>query len=93
MIGTHSILATWTPTNGSAKTLYTALTFKVECKVTSFTKPTAPVNGAGGFDLAYTVFETPLTIDVSTLAYVQAPACGYTFTSVYGWSTLPSYIA
>ena len=38
------------------------------------------------------MFEAPLTIDVSTLAYVQSPACGYTFTSAYSWSTLPSYI-
>jgi hypothetical protein len=38
------------------------------------------------------VFEAPLTIDVTSLAYVQAPACGYTFTSVYAWSTLPAYI-
>lgn len=89
--GNHNIIVTWTPKYGSAFS-YTALTFKVDCKVTSFTKPAAPVNGAGGFDFAYTVFEAPLSIDISTLTYVQVPACGYTFTSVYTWSSLPASI-
>ena len=31
----------------------------------------------GGFDLSYALSETPPTIDVSTLACVQRPACGY----------------
>ena len=67
--GNHNIKVTWTPTYGSAYT-YIALTFKVDCQVTSFTKPSAPVDGQNGFDLSYVIFETPLTIDVSTLAYV-----------------------
>ena len=44
VIGTHSIIAVWTPKFGSAYT-YTALTFSVNCEVTSFTKPSAPVHG------------------------------------------------
>ena len=70
VIGTHSIIAVFTPKFGSAYT-YTALTFAVNCEVTSFTKPSAPVHGQNNFDLQYVVFEAPLTIDVSTLAYVQ----------------------
>ena len=38
--------------------------------------PSAKRTG-GGFDLSYAAFETPLTIDVSTLASAQSPqACG-----------------
>ena len=90
VVGTHSLIAVFNPTNGSDKT-FTALTFTVTCEVTSWTVPSAPTTG-GGFDLSYAVFETPLTIDVSTLSYVQSPACGYAFTSTYSWNGLTSYM-
>lgn len=88
--GVHSLIAVFNPTNGADKT-YTALTFTVTCQVASFTKPSAPTSPS--FDLSYVVFETPLTIDVSSLQYVQSPACGYTFTSSYSWGGLTSFMS
>ena len=90
VIGTHHLIATFNPTNGLDKT-YQAMTFTVTCEVTSWTAPSAPTSPT--FDLSYAVFETPLTIDISTLTYTQSPACGYTYTNNYSWSTLPAYIS
>jgi len=91
VVGTHNLIVVFNPTYGSDKT-YTALTFTVTCEVTSWTIPSAPTSG-GGFDLSYVVFETPLPIDISPLAYVQSPVCGYTFTSTYTWTNLPSFVS
>ena len=81
--GTHSILATWTPTNGSAVT-YTALTFAVGCKITSFT-----VAGAPGSDPTYEIFSQRSIISLAAVTYTQVPACGYTFTNSFG-HTIPA---
>lgn len=78
------------PTNGLDKT-FTALTFTVTCEVTSWTVPSAPTSPT--FDLSYTVFETPLSIDISSLAYTQSPACGYTSTNSYSWSGLTTFMS
>ena len=67
VIGTHNLVAVFNPTWGSDKT-FTALTFEVTCQVTSWTVPSAPTSPT--FDLSYAVFETPLSIDVSSLGYV-----------------------
>ena len=91
MVGSHNLIVVFNPTYGSDKT-YTALTFAVTCEVTSWTVPSPP-DTAGGFDLSYVVFETPLPIDISTLAYVQSPVCGYAFTSSYTWTNLPSFVS
>jgi len=67
VVGSHSLIAVFNPTNGNDKT-YTALTFTITCQVTSWTVPSAPTSPT--FDLSYAVFEAPLPIDISTLAYV-----------------------
>ena len=91
VVGNHSIIAVFNPTNGADKT-FTALTFSVTCEVTSWTVPSAPADGVNGFDLSAVVFDAPLSIDVSTLAYVQSPVCGYAFTSTYTWSGLQTWM-
>lgn len=68
VIGTHSLIAVFNPTNGADKT-FTALTFTVTCQVTSWTKPAAP-SASNGFTLTTAVFAAPLTINVATLNYV-----------------------
>lgn len=50
--------------------------------------PSAPADGVGGFDLSYIVYEAPLTIDLSTLAYTENPTCGYTITTAITWTGL-----
>lgn len=40
--------------------------------------PSAPSEGP--FDLSYIIHDGPLTIDLSTLTYTEAPTCGYTNT-------------
>jgi len=65
--GTHSIIAVWTPKYGTNKQ-YTAITFKVDCQVASFTKPSsAPTSPT--FTLAYSIFDKPLEINVTSLGY------------------------
>ena len=73
--------------NGNQK-IYNALTFEVTCTITSFTAPSAPTSPP--FTLAYTVFEPAISIDVSTLVYVQDPPCGYAYSSTYTWVNLPA---
>lgn len=90
VLGSHSLIAVFNPTNGADKT-FTAYTFTVTCEVTSWTVPSAPTEPT--FDLTYAVFETPLAIDISSLAYTQSPACGYTFTSVYSWNGLTGFMS
>ena len=43
--------------------------------------PTEPT-----FDLSYIVYATPMTIDLSTLAYTENPTCGYTITTAITWT-------
>jgi hypothetical protein len=85
--GVHTLYATFTPTNGSPIT-YTAMSFEIQCAVTSFTLPTTPAEPT--FDLSYIIYDDPLTIDLSSLVYVEAPTCLYTTTSVYTWVGLDS---
>ena len=71
-IGTHSIVANFSPYNGNDIT-YTALTFTVGCEITSFA-----VSGAPESNYTYNIFSETSII---SLDYVQSPACGYTFTN------------
>lgn len=81
--GTYTIVATFNPTNG-ADYVYNALTFTVECEVTSFTDPSPPSTQA------YTIFEIPTTYAIPDSPYTQVPACGYTYTTVYTWAGMPA---
>jgi len=63
MIGTHSIIATFNPTNGSDK-VYTALTFTVSCEVTSFA-----VSGAPGSNPTYDIFAQRSIINLTGVTY------------------------
>lgn len=85
--GSYKLFATYTPTNGSAKT-YTAVQFTVTCTITSFTMPTTPAEPT--FDLSYIVHDGPLTIDLSTLTYTENPTCGYTITTAITWTGIDS---
>lgn len=77
-----NLRATFRSTNGVAAP-YDAFAITVTCEVTSWTAPSAPTTGLG-----YSVFDFGITIDVSDLAYVQSPPCGYAYTSVYSWTGL-----
>jgi hypothetical protein len=85
--GVYNIQATFVPTNGASQT-YTAFFLTITCTVASWTAPAAPTTG-----LTYNVFDYASTIDISGLAYVQSPACGYDFTSIYSWTGLTGPLA
>jgi hypothetical protein len=78
-IGTFTVTATYTPVHGSPVTSFTVVSLTIECLVTSFTKPSNPAN------MQYTVYDDETEFDMSTLTYVQTPACGYAYTGVYNW--------
>ena len=56
------------------------------CQVTSFTNPSNPSN------VAYTLFTQSVEIDLTSLVYVQSPACGYAYTSSLTWTGLQNWI-
>jgi len=85
LVGTHSLLGTFTATNGSPAQ-FTVATITVDCVVTGFTKPANPSSG-----LAYNLWASPLSFDFS-LDWVQAPACGHIFTDAFTWTGLNSYV-
>ena len=77
------MFATFTTDNGPDHT-YTAIRFTVTCTLTAYTEPTTPAEPT--FDLSYIVYDGPLTVDLSTLAYTENPTCGYTITNAYTWT-------
>ena len=79
-IGPHVLTVTWTPTWGAAST-YSAITLTIECEITSFTAPSQA-------DITYTIYEPQVSADISALAYVQTPACGYAYTRDYTWANV-----
>lgn len=81
--GEHTLFATFTTDNGPDHT-YTAIRFTVTCTLTGYTAPSAPAEPT--FDLSYIVYDGPLTIDLSTLAYTENPTCGYTITTAVTWT-------
>lgn len=83
--GTHTLFATYTSTHGDDPT-YTAFIFTVTCEVTSFAVPSNPSN------VAYTLFTASNEIDLTSLVYVQTPACDYTYTSSLTWTGLQTFI-
>ena len=87
--GIHTLYATFTSTNGPDPT-YTAITFTVTCTLTSFAMPSAPSEGP--FDLSYIIHDAPMTIDLSTLTYTEAPTCGYTTTEAVTWTGLEAFM-
>jgi hypothetical protein len=78
------IKVVYTPTNGSSNPTYNAVSITIECEVASFA-----VSGTPGTQ-AYTVFDAQTIFDLSAMVYTQSPACGYTFTSVYTYTTSPA---
>ena len=57
LVGTYTLKATYTPTNGSAAQ-FSVLTITVRCVVTSMTRPADPTTG-----LTYYVWDKPLSFD------------------------------
>ena len=65
MIGTHSIIATWTDSFTPPHTYtYTALTFTVGCEITSFT-----LSGNYAQTYAYDVFTQRKIYSLAAVAY------------------------
>ena len=85
LVGTYTLKATYTPTNGSAAE-FSVLTITVQCVVTSMTRPANPTTG-----LTYNVWDKPLSFDFSK-TWVQTPACGYVYTDSFTWTGLNTYI-
>ena len=81
----HTLFATFSSTHG-ADPFYTAFIFTVTCEVTSFTNPSDPSN------VSYTLFTSSLEVDLTSLVYVQSPACGYAYTSSLTWTGLETFI-
>lgn len=54
--------------------------------MTSFALPSNPAN------VSYTLFTTSEEIDLTSLVYVQTPACGYAYTSSLTWTGLETFI-
>ena len=42
--------------------------------------------------VAYTLFTSSLEVDLTSLVYVQTPACGYAYTSSLTWTGLQTFI-
>ena len=84
-IGTYTVGVTYTTTHG-ADHIYTAMNLVIQCAVTGFSSPADPTA------LAYNVFDPADFVDVAALTYVQTPACGYAFTSVFTWTGTTDFI-
>ncbi len=78
-IGTYIITVTYTPNNGSPLTDLTVINLTVQCLVASFTKPADPDN------IEYTIYNDEVEFEMTSLEYVQAPACGYPHTILFTW--------
>ena len=84
-MGTHTVFAVFTSTYGDDP-FYTAFVFTVTCEVTSFALPSDPSN------VSYTLFTASNEVDLTSLVYVQTPACGYAYTSTLTWTGLETFI-
>jgi hypothetical protein len=88
-IGTHEIIAIFTPDHGSAAR-YTAMRLTVECTITAFTKPSNPA------DFTYNVWDPMLPIQMQGAGGIyypiQAPACNYPLTLSYTYTGTSAYV-
>jgi hypothetical protein len=84
--GAHTLAVTYTTTHGDDP-IYNAVIFTVQCTVATFTRPSDP--STENYDL----FATLHTIDISSLVYVQDPACGYAYTDSVTWTGLETFIS
>ena len=86
-MGTWTIQATQTATYSSFGTkavkTFDAMTITVSCTITSVPNPTPPNSG-----LTYNLYDTMLTIDLSSIKFTQSPPCEYPATSAITW-TIP----
>ena len=85
LVGTYTLKATYTPTNGSAAQ-FSVLTITVRCVVTSFTRPANPTTG-----LSYNLWDAANSFDF-TQTWVQTPACGNAYTDSFTWTGNNSYL-
>lgn len=82
----YKVYGTYTSTSGTPAE-FQILIVRIDCVVTSFTKPTAPTGTA----LEYILWNVPKIYDY-TLDWVQVPACGYTVTETFNWTGDNTYI-
>ena len=85
-IGTWTIKATQNTASGP-NPVYTAVVITVGCTITNIASPAAPTSPT--FKLSYNIYDTALTIDLSTIQYPQTPLCGKTVTENFTW-TIPN---
>ena len=83
--GEYKVYATFTSTSGTPAE-FLIVDLKIDCVVTSFTKPNNPTTG-----LTYKLFYPPLAFDFNQ-DWVQVPACGHVFTDSFTWTGLNTYI-
>jgi hypothetical protein len=74
----------YTPTEGSNTPTYDAVAITVDCEVTSFTVSNTPANQA------YTIWDALKVVNLQGVTFTQVPACEYTFTSTYVFTTTDS---
>jgi hypothetical protein len=77
---TYTIKAQYTPTNGVASS-FPLISATVNCVVTGFTNPSAPT----GASLIQYIKGDAIEFDFNN-EYVQTPACGHPYTSVFTWT-------
>jgi len=86
LIKEYKVYGTYTSTSGTP-TEFHILTVRIDCVVTSFTKPAAPT----GSDLEYILWNVPKIFDYA-LDWVQVPACGYAVSEAFAWTGDNAYI-
>ena len=78
-VGPWSLKIASTPVYGSPLD-YNSLDIEITCTVTSLVSPAAPTSG-----LDYTLYDSTLAIDLSSLVYTQVPPCDKPPTKVATW--------
>lgn len=78
-VGPWSLKIASTPTYGSPLD-YNSIDLTITCTVTSLVAPAAPNSG-----LDYTLYDSTLPIDLSSLVYTQVPPCDKPATKVATW--------
>lgn len=62
------------------------MTIATGCTIASIPSPSPPSANNGFPSLTYTLYESPLALDLSSIAFVQVPNCNYPVTESVQWT-------
>ena len=82
-VGSHVLRIVMTPSNGQVVT-YDMLTVVISCTIASINNVAPPNTG-----LTYTLYDTTLSVDLSSNVYTQTPDCRFVLTKTASW-TIPA---